>query len=145
MQSREVQRVRPTGVTIMTIIIWIEGVVELLAGIGFLVLAITVGNSIVVHGHRTAGHIVNATGILFSSPLIIIGLLTIIFGIGLWTLKRWAFWAVIVIEALTLLYNVLQLVQHRISGFGIVTDIAIRAIILIYFFVDPHVRAAFRI
>jgi uncharacterized membrane protein (DUF2068 family) len=129
----------------MTIIIWIEGVVELLAGIGFLVLAITVGHSIVVHGHRTTGHIIDATGIIFSSPLIIIGLLTIIFGVGLWTLRRWAFWAVTIIEGLTLLYNVFQLVQHRISGFGIVTDIAIPAIILIYFFVDPRVRGAFRI
>ncbi len=145
MQSREVQRVRPIGVTIMTIIVWIEGVVELLAGIVFLVLAITVGHSIVVHGHRTVGHVIDATGILFSAPLIIIGLFTIIFGVGLWTLRRWAFWAVTVIEGLTLLYNILQLVQHRISGLGIVTDITIPAIILIYFFVDPRVRAAFRI
>jgi uncharacterized membrane protein (DUF2068 family) len=145
MQSREVQRMRPVGVTIMTIVVWIEGIVELLAGVAFLVLAITVGHHIVVHGHTTTGHVIDAVGIIFSAPLIILGLLTLIFGIGLWTLRRWAFWGVIAIQGLTLLYNILQLVQHRISGLGIVTDIVIPAIIIIYFFADSRVRAAFHI
>jgi hypothetical protein len=54
---------------------------------------------------------------------------------GLWTLKRWAFWLVVIFQALALLSSVLTL-----NSISIIISLAV----LLYLLLDPNVRAAFR-
>jgi hypothetical protein len=142
---QETQQHRPLGVTILAVLLGIEGILEVLVGVLALLAILSLGRTIIVHGHATTGRAVDTVGIILASIPIIIGLCTLVFSIGLWTLRRWAFWATVIIEVASLLFYGLRLIQHSLAGIGIVTGIAIPVIILLYFFVDPNVRRAFRI
>ena len=139
------RRQRPIGVTIMAVLLGIEGLFELIGGILLIVAANSLSHTIISHGHRISAHIVDGLGIGLGGVSIVIGIITLIFVFGLWTLRRWAFWAVIVIEGISLIRSVIELVQHTGTVAGVVAGMIIPAIIVIYFLLDPAVRRAFRV
>ena len=136
---------RPTGVTIMVVLLGIEGLFELLGGILLIVAANSISRTIISHGHKISAHVLDAAGIGLGGVSIVIGIITLLFVFGLWTLRRWAFWAVIIIEGLSLIRSIIELVQHTGNVVGVVIGMIIPAIIIIYFLLDANVRRAFRI
>ncbi len=139
------RRQRPTGVTIMAVLLGIEGLLELIGGIIIIVAANSLSRTVISHGHKSIAHFVDALGVGLGSVFLVIGVITLLFFFGLWTLRRWAFWAVVIIEGLTLLWGILALVRHIGTTAGIIAVIIIPVIILIYFLVDANVRRAFRV
>ena len=111
-------RSRPIGITIIAIIVAILGILSIIGGI------LLLGSSV------TAGVID-----------IILGILQLILAWGLWTLQRWAFWATVILEVLTIIDGIFAWTTGS-AGPGIVA-IIIAIIILIYLFADRNVRAAF--
>ena len=128
-------RQRPTGISILAIILIIAGILGLLGTIlGLVGVAALSGNHSGVIS--TA-----ATIILIVSAILAVA--NIVVGWGLWTLKRWAFWTAVIVEAfavLTGLYSWLG-AHNNTSIVGIVIALAI----LIYLFADRNVRAAFAV
>jgi uncharacterized membrane protein (DUF2068 family) len=62
----------------------------------------------------------------------------------LWLLKRWAFWLTVIFQVISLLRHGLEFTQATHPPVAlIVAGMIIPAVILIYFLVDPNVRAAF--
>lgn len=90
--------------------------------------------------------IITALYALAAAPAIaifdlIIGVLELALAWGLWTLKPWAFWTTVILEAITLIFAILGLV----SGRGIsVISLIVPIIVLVYLLMDRNVRAAFR-
>ena len=136
---------RPTGVTIMAVLLGIEGLLELLGGILLIVAANSISRTIISHGQKFSAHVVDGLGIGLGGVSIVIGIITLLFVFGLWTLRRWAFWAVIIIEGLSLIRSIIELVQHTGNVVGVVIGMIIPAIIVIYFLLDANVRRAFSI
>lgn len=120
---------RPTGVTILAVLSFIGGVLLLLAGVGLLALG---GAS----GSAPVGAIVGILG----GGSILIGLLELVVGYGLWTLQGWAWWWGVVTQGLNVLLGLTHLSQGG-TGNGII-GLVISAIILWYFF-TPEVKRAF--
>jgi hypothetical protein len=139
----ETRSKRPLGVTIMAILLGLEGIIELAVGIIALLAILALGRTIVVHGHATTGRAIDVAGSVLAGIPILIGVLTLIFSIGLWMLWRWTFWATVIIEIGSLLIHTLQFLQHHIAVGTIVTGMVIPVIILLYFLIDPNVRRAF--
>jgi uncharacterized membrane protein (DUF2068 family) len=119
MLQQPVTRGRPLGITIISIIAAIHGVLTIIGGI------------LSLHGATFTPAVI----------AIILGILTLILAWGLWTLQRWAFWGLVIVEVLQLLDGIYAWVTHT-PGPGIVT-IIIALIVLIYLFADRNVRAAF--
>ncbi len=136
---------RPLGVTIISVLVGIEGLLEVIAGILFILTTKSISNRIVVHGHATIAKVVDTFGIGLGVVLLVIGIITLLFVLGLWTLQRWAYWAVIIIEALTLIPNILSLIQGKGTVVGNILQMIIPVVVLLYFLVDSNVRRAFRI
>ncbi len=136
---------RPIGVTIMAVLLGIEGLLELIGGIIIIVAANSLSRTVISHGHRITAHFVSAVGIGIGGVGVVIGIITLIFVFGLWTLRRWAFWAVVIIEGLSVLLGILALVRQTGTTGGIIAGMIIPVIILIYFLLDANVRRAFRI
>jgi hypothetical protein len=116
---------RPLGITIIAIIMAIQGILGIIGGIILL-----------AHGVGAPG----AMGLgIFT---LILGILYLVLAWGLWTLQPWAFWTTVVIEVIALINGILGLVGGQ-TGVGILSLI-LPIIILIYLFADRNVRAAFR-
>jgi uncharacterized membrane protein (DUF2068 family) len=142
---QEGRQQRPLGVTIMAVLLGIQGLVELIGGILLIVAANAASRNIISHGHTTIAHIVDTFGVALGGVGIVVGLITLFFVFGLWTLQRWAFWAVVIIEGLSLLRSILELVRHTGSTTGVIIGMILPVIVLLYFLVDANVRRAFRI
>jgi len=115
-----VTRARPLGISIIAVIMAIQGILGILGGILLL-----------------AGG-VPALGII----TLILGVLYLVLAWGLWTLKPWAFWGTVILEVLTLINGIFGLGLGRQTN-GIVS-IIFAVVVLIYMFADRNVRQAFR-
>jgi hypothetical protein len=112
-------RRRPLGITIISIIVAILGILDIIGGIRFLSVSPT--QAIIT---------------------IILGVLGLVLAWGLWTLQSWAFWALVIVAILNVINGIVAWVGHN-PGPGVVS-IVISLIILGYMFADRNVRAAFR-
>ena len=115
-------RTRPLGITIIAIIMAIQGILAVIGGILLM----------------TGGGVLSTIGVI----TLILGILYLVLAWGLWTLKTWAFWGTVVLEVLTLINGILGLVQHTPAQ-GVLSLI-FAVVVLIYMFADRNVRAAFR-
>lgn len=111
-------RRRPLGVTIIAILVAIGAIFEIIAGLALLVIFPPLG--------------------IFA---LIVGVVSLFVAWGLWTLKPWAFWLVVIVEVIHLIQAILSMARGQGTGIG---DLVIPIIILLYLFLDRNVRAAFR-
>ncbi|TMC22352.1 MAG: DUF2127 domain-containing protein [Chloroflexi bacterium] len=136
----EPARKRPTGVTIIAVLLAIGGIFALLGallgffGIGLLGVKIA----------GISGGIVTGIGVLLGAIALLIALIPLILSWGLWTLQTWAFWTTVIVESLSIVYTVLSWLQDRTTVPSLIGSLIIPVIILAYFLFDRNVRAAFR-
>ena len=119
-------RKRPVGVTIIAGLLWIQAVVG--TSIGVITMIAGLGGTL------------SFLGIVAT----VFGFVELFVARGLGMLKRWAFWTVVVIQVLSLVDSALSLPQPGASVGAMVATMVLPVVILLYFLVDPNVRAAFR-
>ena len=145
MQQELAPRHRPLGVTIISVVLAIQGIFELIVGILAIVAISAISHTIDAHGHVTTAHVVDVLGGTLGGISLVIGILTLIFAIGLWTLKRWAFWLTVIIELISVIRHALEFTHPNFNTVSIVIGLILPVAILLYFLVDANVRRAFRI
>ncbi len=131
-----VTRSRPLGVTIISIILFIQGALGVIAGI----LLLVAGGALASNGHPIATAAVGIGAVI----ALILAVLTLILAWGLWTLRTWAFWGIVIVEALNIVYGIYSWTQGGNGVVALLLSIAIPVIILLYMLLDRNVRAAFR-
>ncbi|HLX57168.1 MAG TPA: DUF2127 domain-containing protein [Ktedonobacteraceae bacterium] len=109
---------RPLGVTIIAILVAIGAVIEIIGGLLLLATFAPVG-----------------------IIALIVGIITLFVAWGLWTLKPWAFWLVVIVEVIHLIQAFFSVARGQ--G-GSIVDIIFPIVIILYLFLDKNVRAAFR-
>ncbi len=135
-----VTRTRPAGVTILAALAALLGlilVVETL--LGFAGWSIT--------GSRLPGNpLSDRTAVMGLVILLILGVLAVVFALAFWGLRRWAFWATVVVSLLIILLNASAFMRPQPSTTTptFIVNIVLGVIILIYLFADRRIRAAFR-
>ncbi len=130
---------RPVGVTILAVIAILYGIFSLL-----LALLGLLGSALLASG---VGKIQYSAGTLAYATITdaVIGILYLTFGIGAFSLKRWAWTTGVVALALDVVRQIVGVVLHGFSasnavGFIITTVIAL---VLLWYLFRPTVRAAF--
>ena len=124
---------RPTGVAILAILELIGGVIGLLLGI----LLIGVGGSGILSsfGFGLVSGIVAAVG----GIIVVVSVLVLILGWGMWTGKSWAWTIAVILYILGVLSGIGSLAVGALTG---VVGLVISILILWYLW-RPHVRAFF--
>jgi hypothetical protein len=130
MQSPEVGR--PTGVTILAVLAAISGVISLFGGLGIAGLGYLAAGGGVVSGFTTMLWIV----------LLVLGLIELVLAYGFWSLRPWAWSLGIGVQGAGVVINVLQFVNNGAALTSTVVSVLVAAAI-IYYLLQPHVRAAF--
>jgi uncharacterized membrane protein (DUF2068 family) len=135
------RRQRPLGVTIIAVILLIDGIVELLGA----VIAFTAAHAVHTHVRNVLG----VAGDVFANAIgvfaLIVAILTLVVAYGLFTLKRWAFWTVVVVEVIAIIERILQFFQPNANTTSIILGLILPIIILAYMFLDGNVRRAFHV
>jgi len=128
----------------MAFILAVQGVVWFILGSLAFVAVITNG-SFNVYGASAAADsldIISVTGLVS-------GVLYLFFAWALWTLKRWAFWATLLIEFLNIIAGVLLLTRPKAlysAGAGqIALSLIIAFFVLACFLISSKVREAFAV
>lgn len=145
MQETYTSRHRPLGVTIIAFIEMLYALFEIIIGIIAIVGIFAIGHVVSAHGHVTTSRVIDIIGVILGGTSLLIGILTLIFAIGLWLLKRWAFWLTIIFQILSLIRHALEFTHSNYNTVTAVIGLAIPVIILLYFLLDANVRRAFRV
>ena len=119
---------RPLGITIISIIMFIQAILEIITGF-FSFFGSIIHNPL--------------SGLLVGWIPLISGVLLFILAWGLWTLKGWAYWVTLIFEIVLIVLHFFGFSQAH-SFLAIVSGGFISIIIVIYLLVDPNVRRAFR-
>jgi hypothetical protein len=126
-------RTRPLGITIIAAFLGISAILALLV----LILGLNRVSTLGLGEGMTASTSIALLG------AIILGFFEVALAWGLWTLRPWAYWTTVIVEAIRVilgLYVVLILQKVIISG---ILSLIIPIIILVYLVADRNVRAAF--
>jgi len=114
-------RDRPLGVTLIAILLALNGVASIIAAVGTL-------------GPGYLGVADAAFGVLF-------GALLIFLAYGMWTLRLWAWYATLIIEGLNAVFALITLILAPLLASNWVS--LVLAVIIIGYLLQPGVRAAF--
>jgi len=74
--------------------------------------------------------------------LLALSLLPLLLARGLWNLKPWAYWAVLLLEAINVTFGVVNLINHQPEQQTLLT-LAVPVLILLYLLLDHNVHVAF--
>ena len=121
---------RPTGVTIL-------GILSILAGLGGIVIgAVALGVSGLVASSYPGGAAVAAA---IGAILLIIGILELVYGIGFFGGKGWAWTLAMIGSILQIIFGIVSIAFGSTgSVFGLIISI-----IILYYLTRPHVKAYF--
>ena len=149
--TMEAPRRRPLGVSIIAVLVAIQGIFFLILGILALVAVIVAANSAgtTVNGYAITGATLSIVAGVLAGVFLVVGLVSLLFAWGLWTLKRWAFWATLLIEFLNIIAGVLLLTRPKAlysAGAGqIALSLIIAFFVLACFLISSKVREAFAV
>jgi hypothetical protein len=119
-------KVRPTGVTILTVLYALESLLVIFGGVALIGL-----------GGAIAGSLGAAIGAIIGIPMILIGLVMLFVTYGLWMGKGWARFIAIIFVILSLLVNLAGALGLSPSS---IIGLLINLLILWYLF-QPNVKA----
>ena len=145
--SMEMPRRRPLGVSILAILEGLQGIGFLIIGLLALVAVIVAASSsgsVIVHGSIITGAEVGIVSGILAGIFLVVGFLSLLFAWGLWQLSRWAFWATVIIQVISLVNSVFAFTQVNANTGFIAGSMFVPIVILLYFLVNSNVRAVFR-
>jgi len=126
---------RPIGVLIVAIVLTFSGVIRVLIGLeaaGITSFGLTP---------------VMPNSSLIASTATISGILTLIAAAGTFTMKRWAWYLVVIVLGFRVVTDAVGLASYALSsvpGGVSVADLVVSAVAL-WYFLRPHVKAAFNV
>ncbi|HEY6409379.1 MAG TPA: hypothetical protein VIY29_18115 [Ktedonobacteraceae bacterium] len=140
----EAPRKRPLLVTIMALLLAVEGAVWFVLGVLAFIGVVTNGKIDVL------GAATDVTSLdVLAVTWLVSAVAALFFAWGLWTLKRWAFWATLLIQLGNILAGALLLTRPKSLFPYSLGDIAVSMIIAFFilacFLIDAKVREAFKV
>ncbi len=138
-RASTVKHSRPFGITILAILLFVSGVVDL-AVVLLALLAIQIWHVRFVTPSMTQ---VNHTSeVLVVVILVALSILPLLLARGLWNLKPWAYWGMVLLEAINVAFGVVSLMNHQPEQQTLLT-LALPVLILLYLLLDHNVHVAF--
>ena len=130
---------RPLFVTLLAALLYLQGLLRFCFG------AYTLSAAILAGIITLFGVSMHNLGLVFSTAIfwLLSGLVYFFFAAGVWSLKSWAYWAIIILASLSLLGDIIALVEAQTAVWSIVISMLFSVIVLIGFF-TPTVRKVFR-
>ena len=138
-RASTLHRSRPFGIAVLAFLLFISGLLDL-AVVTLGLLHIPVWHMRFVAPRMSQ---VNQTSEVVAVALLLaLSLLPLLLARGLWNLKPWAYWAVLLLEAINVTFGVVNLINHQPEQQTLLT-LAVPVLILLYLLLDHNVHVAF--
>lgn len=120
---------RPTGITVLSILYILGGILLLIGGIASAALPGLLSSSTALSGAgaATLKNIASLLGITF----IIVGIISFVIAYGLWKGAKWGWWLTVVLTGLGVIFAIVSLVSGAIFS---IISLIIEGVILYYMF-----------
>jgi FtsH-binding integral membrane protein len=141
--SMETSAKRPRRISILAILEGLQGIVLLLGLLTVIVVASSSG-TMTIEGYPIFRADASIGSALLAGMFLVVGLLSLLFAWGLWRLRRWAYWATVILQVISLVNSVIAFTQAPARVAFIVIGMINPVLLLFYLLVNPRVRAAFR-
>jgi uncharacterized membrane protein (DUF2068 family) len=141
-------RRRPLGVSIIAALEGLQGVFFLISGLLALLGVIAAAHrpgTVTVNGFIVTGVVFGVMAWSLALIFLIAGLVWLLLAWGMWTLKRWAFWATVIIAIVSLANSVVAITRPYAHVGPIIAGMIIPIVILLYLLIDSNVRAAYHV
>jgi hypothetical protein len=135
------QQQRPTGITILAVLAIIGGVLGILGGCGVVAGGALIG---AMGAQAGVGNVTAGGGLLsvYGIVILAIAVADIVFGIGAWTLKPWAWMLGLVLQGISVVVAIVSILAGWSSIGSQIIGLAVNAVI-IYYLMTPDVKKAF--
>lgn len=133
------ERRRPLGITILSILSFIAAIWFILIGLGLVIAGGLIETQALQVGPITESSFAGSFAIGFGIFFLVVAVFNLFLSVGYWTLKPWAWTLGVVVQALTLISGLAAVLLGNPSS---LVEIVIAAIIFIYL-MTPGVKAAF--
>jgi len=87
-------------------------------------------------------HVNQTSQVLAVALLIALSILPLLLARGLWNLKHWAYWGMVLLEGVNITIGVVDLVHHQPTQQTLLT-LVVPVLILLYLLLDHNVHVAF--
>jgi hypothetical protein len=123
---------RPTGITILAVLAALGGIFGILAGIGLLGF----GSFFAAYGGA------GGLAVVFGLVLLVLGIAELALAYGFWTAKPWAWAYGILLQVVSVVVAIIEVVLGYANISGVIIGIVVSAII-VYYLNTPDIRRYF--
>jgi len=142
---------RPVGVTIIAILYFLGAILCVLGGIGMMVgggfIATLIGQQ-GGQGSAAGAGVFAGLGVVMGVFFLILAIIPLVVGLGLWKLKEWGrilAIAVSAISAVLQLFGVVGMLLHfSVGGFAFLVCRLAISVLIVWYLLKPEVKAAFQ-
>jgi hypothetical protein len=141
---------RPVGVTILAILVLIGAAFCVLGGIGMMLgggMMATILSQQQAQGSAAGAGVLAGLGAVGGIVMLVIAVLYLLVGIGLWKLKNWARLVTVVLTAIGVVFQLFSLVTLLLhfNIFSVMVTVVVLAIqaVIIWYLLRADVKAAF--
>jgi uncharacterized membrane protein (DUF2068 family) len=138
-----VHRSRPFGITILAILLFLSGLLDLVIIVLGLFAVRTGQIRFTTPRMAEASQATQASTVLAVAILLALAILPLLLARGLWNLKPWAYWGMVLLEAINVVFGIMSLMNHAPVQQTLLT-LALPVLILLYLLLDHNVHVAFR-
>ena len=138
-QASAAHRSRPFGITILAFLLFVSGLLDL-AVVVLSLLTMQVGHMQFVTPLITPAD--QTSKVVVVAALLALAILPILLARGLWNLKPWAYWGMLLLESINVAVGVVSLMNHQPEQQTLLT-LVVPVLILLYLLLDHNVHVAF--
>ncbi|MGO8951675.1 MAG: DUF2127 domain-containing protein [Ktedonobacterales bacterium] len=132
-------RSRPFGITILAFLLFVSGLLDL-AVVVLSLLAVRVWHFQFLTPRTT--QVDQTSKVLVVAILLALSILPLLLARGLWNLKPWAYWGMVFLESINVVFGVVSLMNHQPEQQTLLI-LAVPVLILLYLLLDHNVHVAF--
>jgi hypothetical protein len=136
-------RKRPLPVAVLAILFIIQGIVAILAGIFAMINLTSIIDTLSIQGHVVTHLVINVISYVLGGMSLVLGIALIVLAVGLWRLRRWAFWTTVALLIVNLAIQIALFIRPHTQNAIEIVSLVISALLLLYALLIPKVRRAF--
>lgn len=134
---------RPLLVSFLAFLLGIEGILAILVGVVAMLDLASVVDILSIKGQIVERPVIDIIGYVLGGMSMVIGVVTIVLALGLWLLKRWAFWTAVALLTINLAIQIALFFRAHTPRPLEIASLIVSALLLLYFLLLPKVRRAF--